>query len=74
MAPETLRVIDRIRDLRDNEAVPVWYSLDTGPSVYANTYPEFLDVVCDRIRRDTGLDVLKSGVGGPVHVAKEHLF
>ena len=43
MSPDTIRVIQRIRKLRNEEHIPVWYSLDTGPSVYINTHPEHLD-------------------------------
>lgn len=74
MAPETIRVIQQIASLRGTDRVPVWYSLDTGPSVYVNTHPEFVDTVSSEIERNTNLQVLKSGVGGPVHTSEEHLF
>jgi diphosphomevalonate decarboxylase len=74
MAPETIRVIQRIRGLREEDHIPVWYSLDTGPSVYINTYQEHLDAVCEDIQRQVALNVLKSGVGGPAHKSPNHLF
>jgi phosphomevalonate decarboxylase len=74
MAPETIRVIRRVLFLREHGHVPVWYSLDTGPSVYVNTSSDFLDTVCKDIESDTGLMVLRSGVGGPAHLSSEHLF
>lgn len=74
MAPETIRIIQRIRSMREERHMPVWYSLDTGPSVYVNTRPEFLDQVCNEIRSATNLEVIKSGVGGPAHTIQEHLF
>lgn len=74
LAPETIHVIRRVVELREREGVPVWYSLDTGPSVWVNTCSEFVDRVSDDIERNTGLTVLKSGVGGPAHIVNEHLF
>lgn len=74
MAPETIRVIRRILSMRETDHIPVWYSLDTGPSVYINTHPEYVDTVCSEIGRDTNLQVLKSNVGGPAHIVDEHLF
>jgi diphosphomevalonate decarboxylase len=74
MSPETVTIIRRIRSMRENEHIPVWFSLDTGPSVYINTHPEFVDDVCKEIREATKLEVIKSGVGGPAQTIHEHLF
>lgn len=74
MAPETIRIIRHIRSMRETDHIPVWYSLDTGPSVYINTYPEYVDTVCGEIERGANVQVLKSNVGGPAHLVNEHLF
>lgn len=74
MAPETIHVIRQIIAMREAERIPVWYSLDTGPSVYVNTHPEFVDEVRSRIEKNTNLEVLKSDVGGPAYTMEEHLF
>ena len=74
MAPETILVIKQIMAMREAERIPVWYSLDTGPSVYVNTQREFVDEVCSRIEKNTNLEVLKSDVGGPAYTTEEHLF
>jgi diphosphomevalonate decarboxylase len=74
MAPGTVSVIKHIEAMRESEHIPVWYSLDTGPSVYVNTHPEFVDEVCREIRASTNLGVIKSGVGGPAWTIEEHLF
>jgi mevalonate pyrophosphate decarboxylase len=74
LAPETIFVIREVRAMRETDHIPVWYSLDTGPSVYINTYPEFIDTVCNRIQRNVSLEVLKSGVGGPAYISDDHLF
>ena len=74
MAPETVSVIKRIESLRETEHIPVWYSLDTGPSVYINTHPEFVDQVCAEVRSSANVGVITSGVGGPARTLEEHLF
>jgi len=74
VAPETINVIRRVRSLREEKGIPVWYSLDTGPSVFLNTHPEYLDKVCDDIQDNLNLTVIRSGVGGPAHPVDQHLF
>jgi phosphomevalonate decarboxylase len=74
MSPETIHVIRRVVALRQQQHVPVWYSLDTGPSVYVNTYPEHLEEVCRDIERNVGTRVLRSEVGGAARLLNEHLY
>ena len=74
ITPETIRIIRSIVDLREKEGMPVWFSLDTGPSVWMNTNTEYVDRIADDIRKDTGMPVLTSGVGGPAIEVDEHLF
>ncbi|HKM77163.1 MAG TPA: diphosphomevalonate decarboxylase [Candidatus Bathyarchaeia archaeon] len=74
MSPETIRIIRRVVALREQQHFPVWYSLDTGPSVYVNTYPEQLEAVCKDIETNVGTKVLRSGVGGPARLLNEHLY
>ena len=73
MSPDTIRIIRRVIALRQQH-VPVWYSLDTGPSVYLNTYPEHLEEVCKDIETHVGTKVLRSEVGGPARLLNEHLY
>jgi phosphomevalonate decarboxylase len=74
MAPGTVSTIKRVEAMREEDHIPVWYSLDTGPSVYVNTHPEFVDEVCREIRSSANVGVIKSGVGGPARTIEEHLF
>ena len=71
---ETLNVMQRVRTLRDEKGIPVWYSMDTGPSVFLNTQPEYLHMVCDDIGSNLNVPIIKSGVGGPAYVVDQHLF
>jgi diphosphomevalonate decarboxylase len=73
MSPETIRIIKRVLELRQQH-VPVWYSLDTGPSVYLNTYPERLEEVCSDVEKNVGIKVLRSEVGGAARLLDEHLY
>lgn len=74
MSPETINVIRSVKAMREQEGIPVWYSLDTGPSVFLNTHPEYLDAVCDNIEKDTHLPIIKSGVGGSARTIDQPLF
>ena len=71
---ETIKVIQRVRTLREEKGIPVWYSMDTGPSVFLNTQPEYLDRVCDDIENNVNVPIIKSEVGGPAYLIDQHLF
>ncbi len=74
VSPETINVIRRVRTLREEKGIPVWYSMDTGPSVFLNTQPEYLDKVCDDIEGSLNVPIIRSGVGGAAHAFDQHLF
>ncbi len=74
MSPETINVIRRVRAMREEQGIPVWYSLDTGPSVFLNTQHEYLQKVCDDIQNSIHLPVIKSDVGGSANTIEQHLF
>jgi phosphomevalonate decarboxylase len=74
VSPETINIIRRVRAMRDDQGIPVWYSLDTGPSVFLNTQPEYLQKVCDDIQDTVHLPVVKSEVGGSARTIDQHLF
>ncbi len=67
--PETLEVFETVRTLRE-EGVPVYFSTDTGASVYVNTTAEYLDRVEGEIA-DLGIDTRVWTVGGPAKVLEE---
>ena len=67
--PETLSVFETVRALRD-EGVPVYFSTDTGASVYVNTTAEHVDRVEGEIS-DLGVGTRVWEVGGPAKVLDE---
>jgi len=72
-SPLSIRIMDEVRRLREEDRVPVWYSLDTGPSVFINTTPKSASKVERRIR--TLADkVISSDPGGPAEIISHHLF
>jgi phosphomevalonate decarboxylase len=73
VSPLSIRIIDQVRRLREEEGVPVWYSLDTGPSVFINTTPRAALKVEKRIRALSD-DVIVSDPGGPAELISHHLF
>jgi diphosphomevalonate decarboxylase len=74
VSPDTINVIRRVRHLREEKGIPVWYSMDTGPSVFLNTRPEYLDRVCDDIEGNVNVPIIRSGVGGAAHALDQPLF
>ncbi|MUW15436.1 diphosphomevalonate decarboxylase [Halorubrum sp. CBA1125] len=72
--PETIAVFNAVRELRE-EGVPVYFSTDTGASVYVNTRAAHVDRVESRIA-EVGIDTDVWKVGGPARVldADEALF
>jgi phosphomevalonate decarboxylase len=70
--PETVRVIAEVRRMRE-EGIPAFFSIDTGATVYVNTFPEDAEEVEGRVR-ELGIQTLRCRVGGPARVVGEHLF
>jgi phosphomevalonate decarboxylase len=73
VSPLSIRIMDEVRRLREEEGVPVWYSLDTGPSVFINTTPKAAAKVERRIKTLSDA-VVSSEPGGPAEIVPRHLF
>ena len=73
--PETIAIFNAVRDLRQNDDVPAYFSTDTGATVYVNTTAEHADQV-EAVVAETGVDTMVWRVGGPARVldASEALF
>ena len=65
--PETLRVIKEVVKLRE-EGVQAWYSIDTGPSVFINTYPEHINYIAKRMRELNFPNVIVSEIGNKAKI------
>lgn len=71
--PETVRIIKEIQRMR-REGIPAWYSIDTGPSVFVNTFTYYVEKVADRLRELGFSNVITSKVGGKPLLSTKHLF
>jgi phosphomevalonate decarboxylase len=71
--PATLEIFNAVRRLREEEDVPVYFSTDTGASVYVNTTEEHVDRVEAEVS-DCGVETSVWDVGGPARLVDEHLF
>jgi phosphomevalonate decarboxylase len=67
--PETIAIFNAVRELRD-EGVPVYFSTDTGASVYVNTTAEHVDEVEQAIA-DCDVETMVWEVGGPAELLDE---
>jgi phosphomevalonate decarboxylase len=72
--PRTIAVFNAVRALR-TEGVPVYFSTDTGASVYVNTTADHVDRVESAVA-DCGVETAVWEVGGPAEIrpASEALF
>ncbi|WIV67198.1 phosphomevalonate decarboxylase MvaD [Natrialbaceae archaeon AArc-T1-2] len=73
--PATLAIFNRVRELREEEGIPCYFSTDTGASVYVNTTEEYADRVEEEVA-DCGVSTTIWSVGGPAKLLEEddHLF
>jgi len=71
--PETVRIIKEVQRMR-GEGIPAWYSMDTGPSVFVNTYTDYIETVAGRLRGLGCSNIKTSKVGGKPFLSDRHLF
>ena len=64
--PRTIEIFNTVRELRE-DGVPVYFSVDTGASVYVNTLDDHVDRVEEAIA-DCGVETRVWDVGGPAQV------
>ena len=67
--PRTIEIFNTVRELRD-DGLPVYFSVDTGASVYVNTTAEYAEEVESAIA-DCGVETRVWKVGGPARVLDE---
>lgn len=72
-SPLSIRIMQEVHTLREEESIPAWFSLDTGPSVFINTPTDSASNVAKRIRKFSD-SVLISEPGGPAEITTRHLF
>ena len=70
--PRTLEIFETVRALRE-EGLPVYFSVDTGASVYVNTTADHVDRVETAVA-DCGVETRRWSVGGPAHPVEDPLF
>ncbi len=71
--PETIRIIQEVQRMR-KEGTPAWYSIDTGPSVFVNTFTDHVETAAARLRGLGYSNVITSKIGGKPFLSSEHLF
>jgi len=70
--PETMSVILKVRNMRER-GIPAFFSIDTGATVYVNTFPDRVKEVRAEIE-DLGVETIECCVGGAAREVKDHLF
>lgn len=64
--PDTVKMIRKVEALR-RDGLPCWYSMDTGPSVFINSYLRHVGSIAAEIR-ELGLAAITSEVGPRAHL------
>jgi len=70
--PRTIEIFNTVRALRE-EGLPVYFSVDTGASVYVNTTAEHVDLVEEAVA-DCGAETRVWELGGPARIVDDELF
>ncbi|PSP19121.1 diphosphomevalonate decarboxylase [Halobacteriales archaeon QH_10_67_13] len=70
--PRTIEIFNTVRALRE-EGRPVYFSVDTGASVYVNTTAEHVDRVEEAVA-DCGAETRVWELGGPARIVDDGLF
>jgi phosphomevalonate decarboxylase len=71
--PDTVRIIKEVIRLRE-EGVSAWYSMDTGPSVFINTFSRNSQAILSRLDEIGFENAFVSRVGGKPFLTRQHLF
>jgi phosphomevalonate decarboxylase len=71
--PDTVRIMKEIIRMRE-EGTPAWYSMDTGPSVFINTYKKNTAKIAERFHEMGFKNVLVSPIGEKPFLTGNHLF
>ena len=71
--PDTVRIMKEIIRMRE-EGTPAWYSMDTGPSVFINTYKKNTAKIAERFHEMGFKNVIVSAVGQEPFLTGNHLF
>jgi phosphomevalonate decarboxylase len=68
--PATLAIFEKVREMRAEDDIPVYFSTDTGATVYVNTTEQHADHVKSAIE-DVGVNATVWDVGGPARLLEE---
>ena len=71
--PDTVRIIKEVIKMRE-EGIQAWYSMDTGPSVFINTYKKNSKDVVDRLCVLGFKNAVVSDIGEKPSLTNNHLF
>jgi phosphomevalonate decarboxylase len=71
--PDTIRIMKEIIRMREQETL-AWYSMDTGPSVFINTYMKNTREIAERLHEIGYKNVLTSTTGEKPQLTENHLF
>ena len=71
--PDTVQIIHEVVKMR-LDGLPAWYSIDTGPSIFVNTFKKNMKEVERRLYKLGFTKTIISGVGGKPTLTDRHFF
>lgn len=71
--PDTIKIIHEVVKMRQ-DGLSAWYSIDTGPSVFVNTFDKNVKEAERRLRQLGFDNIIVSKVGGKPVLTDRHLF
>ena len=64
--PETINIINFVKQ-KQKENIPIYYSMQTGPSIFINTNSDYIDEIYSEIS-EMGFNAIKATVGDSVRI------
>ncbi len=64
--PETIQIMRKVNELRTS-GIPVYYSIDTGPTPVLITENKYVAEVCEGVEKIAGKNYIKSKIAGESH-------
>lgn len=71
--PDTVKIIHEVEEMR-HDKLAAWYSIDTGPSVFINTFKKNVEEAKRRLSQLGFPNLIISKMGGKPTLTRRHLF
>jgi diphosphomevalonate decarboxylase len=75
LEPQTIQLIHQLRSWRDDDGVPVWFTLDAGPNLHVLCEGDVAYEVRERLEAVVpGAEILENRPGPATRIVDDHLL